>query len=92
MKPDVILIATLNPYDALAVNFFPDGTAGNPEPGLVAELPSVINHFKRSGGYEHYRNLGAVVESVFLVRRGFDVSKAREMVNDYLKKFYPRIH
>ena len=90
-QPDIILLATLNDRDMLAVNFWEDGQVGKPEPGAADELPSVIRHFT-AHGYTYHRNLESSIVSSLLVRTGCDVATARKTVNNFLRQYYPRIH
>jgi hypothetical protein len=85
INPDVILFATINDHDVLAVNFWGDGSASKPAPGVVDELPATIRYYQRHG-YNHYRNLDSSITSVFMVKQGFDVETARKVVNKFLKE------
>ncbi len=99
-QPDIILLAHMNNHNVLAVNFWGEGQVSKPEPGTTDDLPTVIRHFRAEGYCGPFTTgwlpfwLQRIVQWLharkiigqYIVRQGFDVSKADKVVSEFLEQ------
>lgn len=83
--PDIILFADKGDR-AFAINMWADGGLSKPEPGPASELRDTIRHFMQHGYPSFLWAKHSSVRVQYVVRGGFDVTQAAQMVKQYLNK------
>lgn len=83
--PDIILFADRGDR-AFAINMWANGDVSKPEPGRASELKETIRHFMQHGYGSFLWAKHPSVRVQYVVRDGFDVSQAAELVKTFINK------